>query len=141
MIFDKKDSCCEQKQKIVVSAENGNKHVLYNISQCDVYQFHIDGGINKSSKGKRCDFLVEAQSEEIHNAYVIELKGSDLPTAIEQILQTIKDYKGRLAGCKILPRIIIHKARTHDVGGNELRKLKTKYPGTVMRTIKYEEKV
>lgn len=36
---------------------------------------------------------------------------------------------------------LTYKARTHGVGSDKLRKLKMKYLGTVMYTIKYEEKV
>ena len=141
MIFDKKYSCCKQKQKIIVSAENGNEHVQHNVSSCDVYQFHIDGGIIQSREGERCDFLVEAQSERVHNAYVIELKGSDLNKAIRQVSQTIRDYGSRLTGCKILPRIIIHKVVTHDIHGKEFRNLKHKYPETVVSSRKYTDEV
>ena len=36
MIFDSKYSACESKQKIVVSRENGNEHILYNKSGCKI---------------------------------------------------------------------------------------------------------
>lgn len=71
------------------------------------------------------------------NAYVSELKGSDLNKAIRQVSQTIRDYGSRLTGCKILPRIIIHKVVTHNIYGKEFRDLKRKYPETVVSSRKY----
>ena len=141
MIFDGKYSVCGLKQKIVVSSENGNEHVLHNKSGCNIYQYHIDGGIVQNSRGERCDFIVEAELVSVTNLYVIELKGSDLNKAISQILNTIEVYKGKINHCKILPRIIIHKATTHDIHGKKYRDLKKAYPGTIVKVRKYSETV
>ena len=141
MIFDSKYSACESKQKIVVSRENGNEHILYNKSGCNIYQYHIDGGIVRDSHGERCDFMVQAELASVVNVYVIELKGSDLNKAISQILKTIDAYKGQLNRCQILPRVIIHKATTHDIHGKKYRDFKKAYPGTVVKVRQYSETV
>ena len=141
MIFDKKYSRCEQNQPIVTSEENGNAHVLNNKSRSNVYQFLIDGDIVSVRDGQRCDFIVEAEGASFHNAYVIELKGSDLKKAIGQIRKTIQDYASELSGCDILPRIIIHKVATHDINGKEYRDLKKQYPGTIVKVRKYADTV
>lgn len=141
MIFDGDFSSCEMKQAIVVSKENGNEHILYNKSGCNVYQFHIDGGIVQDSRGERCDFVVEAEVMPVSKAYVIELKGSDLNKAISQILNTIQAYRGKLLECQILPRIIIHKVPTHDIHGKRYRDFKKMYPETVVKVRQYSDTV
>lgn len=136
MIFDKIYSQCEQKQPIVVSRENGNEHILQNKSASDVYQFLIDGDIVKGIAEERCDYIVEVENANVHAAYVIELKGSDLNKAIDQIRKTIQNYAAKLSGCDILPRIIIHKVLTHDVNGKKYRDFKKQYPGMIVKTRK-----
>ena len=139
MIFDKKYSRCGQKQSIVVSKENGNEHILQNKSASDIYQFRIDGDIVQGSAEERCDFIVEVDNVNTHAAYVIELKGSDLNKAIDQITKTIQNYMVNLSGCDILPRIIIHKVLTHDVNGKKYRDFKKRYPQMAVKVRKYVE--
>lgn len=141
MIFNDSFSSCGTKQAIVVSRENGNEHILHNNSQCNVYQFHIDGGIVKNSNGERCDFIVEVETMPRSTAYVIELKGSDLNKAISQILNTIQTYRENMAKHRILPRIIIHKVSTHDIHGKRYRDLKKIYPETVIKGRQYIDEV
>lgn len=138
MLFDVQYSLCKKNQSIVVSKENGNQHVLNNKSLCNVFQYHIDGGINKSSQGKRCDYIVEAEKAPRPYAYIIELKGSDLKVAIDQILNTINDYRSNLKGYTIFPRIVIHRTSTHDIHGYRYRELKKLYPETVVKDRKYD---
>ncbi len=57
MIFDSKYSGCQSDQKIIVSRESGNEHILYNNTGYTVFQYHVDGGIVKGSTGERCDFM------------------------------------------------------------------------------------
>lgn len=141
MIFDKKYSRCELKQPIVVSKENGNEHILQNTSGREVYQFLIDGDIVRGRAGERCDYIVEVDNANAHTAYAIELKGSDLNKAIDQIGKTVEDYATALSQCNILPRIIIHKVVTHDVNGKKYRDFKKKYPGMVVKTRKWVDTV
>jgi len=138
MLFDIRHSTCKVNQPIVVSKENGNQHILYNKSLCNVFQYHIDGGINSTNIGERCDFIVEAEKTPRPHAYIIELKGSDLNKAINQIQKTIADYKVRLEGYVILPRIIIHRTSTHDIRGKKYRDLKSLYPELVVKDRKYD---
>lgn len=138
VLFDAKHSLCNIKQPIIVSKENGNQHILNNKSQCNVYQFRIDGGIISSSKGERCDYIVEAEKVSGFYAYIIELKGSDLNKAISQIQNTISIYREQLKTHVILPRIVIHKTATHDIRGKKYRDLKRLYPGTIVKDKKYD---
>lgn len=138
MLFDVRYSRCKVKQSVIVSSENGNKHILYNRSQCNVFQYRIDGDINDSSSGERCDYIVEAEKFPHPWAYLIELKGSDLNKAISQIQNTIRTYQRILSGYTIIPRIIIHRTSTHDIRGKKYRDFKKLYPELVVKDRKYE---
>lgn len=124
MLFDQNYSTCKINQTIVVSKENRNQHILKNDSLCNVFQYHIDGEINTSSNGERCDYIVEAVKMPQPYAYIIELKGSNLNKAISQIQNTIITYKSKLTEYIIFPGIIIHKTSTHDIRGTHYRNLK-----------------
>ncbi len=141
MIFDPRYSLCDVKQVKVVSQEHKNEHILYNKSQVPVYQFRVDGDIVKDHKKKRCDFIVEVQNAPKAHAYIIELKGSDLNRAIDQIVETIEAYREALVGYKIFPRVIIHKVVTHDIQGKKCRDIRRKYPETVIKTRTYSDHI
>jgi len=47
----------------------------------------------KGLKGSNCDGFIYYQSENKKNAIFVELKGSDLEKAVEQILNSIKNFK------------------------------------------------
>lgn len=141
MIFDSKYSTCQPNQKKVVSKESGNEHILYNNNEYPVFQYHIDGGIITGSQGERCDYILEVQKPEKGLAYIIELKGSDLNKALSQIENTIRTYSSNLKGYKILPRVVIHKASTHQINGKKYRDFKKSYPAVIVKSIKLEESV
>jgi hypothetical protein len=139
MIFDSKYSDCQIDQRIIVSRENGNEHILHNDARYPVFQYHIDGGIVNAPEGERCDFIVEAQKESSLLAYIVELKGSDLNKALSQIKSTINAYRKNLHGYQILPRVVIHRTATHDIQGKQYRDFKRIYPNLVVKNKKLEE--
>lgn len=139
MLFSGKTTCPANAPKVVCS-ENQNKHVLNNPALLSIYKYKVDGDILTHGDGKKCDYIVEVETQNKPTAYVIELKGSDLEEAIRQIETTINRFT--LARThRILPRIIIHKARTHQVQGSAYRNLRRKYPQTVLKEKLYEETV
>lgn len=143
MLFNSDKSKCEPKASIVVSKENKNSHIINNKSKHSIYQYHIDGDIIQSSKGKRCDYIVEVIKNDNSQplAFIIELKGSDVDEAVDQIEATIDRYKGQLKDYDVRPRIILHKARTQEINGSKLRNLSRKYPYTIKKSLKYEEDI
>lgn len=130
---------CGRNQGIVVSEENKNKHIVENKSRADIYQYHIDGEIITGTNGKRCDYIVEVQTR-CPRAYIIELKGSDVNTAIVQIEATIARFHS-LKDYDLYPRIILHKSRTHDVNDSHYRSFMKKYPNAVARNLTYTDTV
>lgn len=143
MLFNSDKSCCKPTALTVVSRENKNSHIVKNNSGCLVYQYHIDGDIIIASQDKRCDYIVEVVRTNNYRpiAFIIELKGSDVNKAVDQIKKTIERYKNDLKKYDIKPRIILHKARTQEINSSKLRDLKRKYPYTDKGCIRYEDEV
>lgn len=137
MLFVGKSRCQSDALK-VVSSENGNKHILNNPSRRMVYQYRVDGDILSSSDGERCDFIVEVETQPKATVFVIELKGSDLEKAIRQIEVTINQFN-LTKDYIVQPRIVIHKARTQQIRGVVYRRLKTKFPQTIIKELVLEE--
>lgn len=139
MLFDFEYSECTVNQRKVVSKENKNEHIVNNISSLPIYQYHIDGKIIPDNNGERCDYIVEVQKEP-PIAFIIELKGSDVNKAISQIESTIQRFN-KLKSYSLLPRIVIHKGRTHNVNSGVRRNFMKKYPQAVIKEFVYEDKV
>ena len=131
MLFPNKSSC-HKNQKKNISQESGNRHVVDNPHQIDVYQYHIDEDIipKDDTSGERCDYIVEASKLSKPIAFIIELKGSDLLKAINQIEATIRRYKQQLANYEIYPRIVCHRITTIASKNTKLIKFRQKYPQT-----------
>ena len=91
---------CLEKQKIIVSREKKKSHVAVNKDENLVRQFRVDGYVITENI-KKCDYLVI--NDDKLTAYFIELKGTDINGAIEQLKQTVellkedlKDYDKKL---------------------------------------------
>ena len=123
-------SRCDKNQKKVVSEESGNKHIVNNPNQIEVYQYHIDGDIisKEDTSGERCDYIVESTKQSKPIAYIIELKGSDMLKAIHQIEATIKRFSQQLANYEIYPRIVCTRIVAHAILDSKFQNFKQKYP-------------
>lgn len=140
MLFDSSKSKCVPKQKIVVSAEKNCSHRAINEDASVVYQFKIDGDIvpSNDTAGLRCDYIVENETKA--SAYIIELKGTDLPHAYDQIRATVKRFKNELNGYTIKPRIVFH-ANTHAIHDSKYRVFLKEYANAIVKTNVIEEKI
>ncbi|MDE6963811.1 MAG: hypothetical protein K2P30_09305, partial [Lachnospiraceae bacterium] len=73
--------------------------------------YKIDGTVIKT--GNRCDYLL--MNEQKRTAYLIELKGSDLVKAAEQLESTEKFLKKELSGYELQYRIVANKCKTQEI--------------------------
>ena len=128
MLFEESHSLCKKKQTTVVSEENRRKHIAHNDHSYDVFQYRIDGDIIPPSTGEaRCDYLVEIKNSETKcSAYLIELKGTDLNHAIDQIEATLKTFSNKLREYDVFLRIV-YRSNTHAVNSPKAMKFKKKY--------------
>ena len=90
-------------------------------------------------------YILKFFNKEKQGAYFIELKGSDLIKAIEQIESTIPQIKGDIAEYKINARIVLTKQRTPDLIDSKMRNFEGKIKkmgGTFKKAnIKMEEQI
>jgi len=122
-----------------VSSENGCKHIGRNVSGHEIRQFKIDGEvIAKNSGSARCDYLL--LNDDAKSAYYIELKGSDLEKAIQQIESTVQLFQTSLPDYTPYRRIIYFSGTT-DIKGSAVQRWKAKHPTAIIRRRFYSEAI
>lgn len=116
------DSLCDSHAPIIKSKDTGNPQTHYarNNGRKLVTQYKIDGVVIKD--GSKCDFLV--MNEETYNAYLIELKGSDMCKAAQQIDETSKKLSTQLSGYLLNFRIVTNKCKTQEIESTPFKKYK-----------------
>ena len=117
------DSLCGSNQKIIISEENHCKHTANNVDLSDVRQFSIDGYVITGGDEQRCDFLLLNDTKK--TAYYIELKGSDIRKAIDQIKNTERLVRDSIKEYNPFYRIV-YKSGTHNVHSNKVIQWKEK---------------
>ena len=101
-----------------VSKEKNCVHVGCNKNGSYVRQYHVDGGIvPKSYEGERCDYLL--LNDDRKSAYYIELKGSDIRKATQQIDASIAMLKADHPGYTVHCRIVYYSG-SHEVQSSEV---------------------
>ena len=132
-------SKCKPKQPIIVSREEKKEHRAINQKKNNVSQYKIDGEVIQNNSMK-CDYLVLNENKK--EAYLIELKGSDISHAIDQLEATEKDLREELKSYYVKYRIICSKAKTQATHGIKHKKFKEKHKRKgefVCTEIKFEE--
>lgn len=117
---------------------NRQYHKAVNAEKAHVTHYQIDGEVIKN--GSRCDFLL--MNEDKLTAYLIELKGSDLVKAAEQLEATEIVLKKELTNYSLKYRIIANKCRTHEINSSAYRKYQIKWKKNLIQSSgHYEEKI
>ncbi len=91
-------------RKHISLSENKKKYLLHNVSEDLMAVFHVDGGMIKSNDILKCDNLILDVSS--MKAIFIELKGTDLAHALEQVNATIDLLSGDISGYSKCARIV-----------------------------------
>ena len=145
MILEDYKSLCEPKQKQIICRDRGNKqkYVANNTDSDYVYQYRFDGDIVR--EGKRCDYLLWNDTKK--HLYFIELKGTDLGYALEQIdaseMICKKNFPKKMKECKSISyRVILNKVRTTAIYNTKEKAFKRRHVGDLIyRTMLYEETI
>lgn len=118
-------SLCDKNARYIVSRDKGGRqyHKGININNDFVTHYKIDDVV--ISKGIRCDYLLI--NEDKRRAYLIELKGSDLVKAAEQLEATEKTLRSDLIPYDLFYRIIANKCLTHSIHSSEYRKYQLRW--------------
>ncbi|GHV65581.1 hypothetical protein FACS1894199_06640 [Bacteroidia bacterium] len=122
--FDKHAEFQHEEHKIVTFKDKGTSEYKYtNKSSNHLAKYIVDGKLI-ADKGAKCDFLL--LNCEQKQSYFIELKGSDMIRAIEQIDRSIDLLKPNLADFAFFARIVLTKVATIDSKSTKLVKLEKK---------------
>lgn len=124
-------SLCSKNAVQIVSRDKGNPqyHKGKNIAKAYVTHYKIDGIIIKT--GNRCDYLLMNENTQI--AYLIELKGSDLVKAAEQLEATEKVLQQALSAYKLQYRIVANKCKTQEINSSAYRKYQIRWKGRLIQ--------
>lgn len=133
-------SLCSENAAQIVSKDKGNPqyHRGINAGKQYVTHYKIDGVVIKA--GSRCDYLL--MNEEARIAYLIELKGSDLVKAAEQLEATENVLRRELSTYKLQYRIVANKCKTQEIHSSAYRKYQIKWKGKLIQKTGFiEEKI
>jgi hypothetical protein len=97
-------SCIDKGSKVKYSYENRSADFLS--------KYSVDGGLIADG-GAKCDYLLLNCNKS--KSYFIEIKGSDLIHAIEQIDRSIDLLKTFISDFSIFARIVLTRVNTHDL--------------------------
>lgn len=127
------------KHAVFTSSENGCIHQGNNTERCEVRQFKIDGGVLTNGTTPRCDYLL--LNDDRHTSYYIELKGSDLPKAIEQLEHTISRIAPSIPEYKVFRRIV-YRTGSHKIRESKVVLWQKKHGSSVqIKARKLEENI
>lgn len=113
-------SLCTQHQPMIVSKEQGRVHRANNPQgRSKVSHYRIDGYVIQGGT-IRCDFLL--MNDDSADAYLIELKGSDIEHGLEQLEATALYLQAELNGYRVKYRLIHSRAKTQAISGIKFKK-------------------
>ena len=133
---------CTTSQTTPNAKEKGREYRFQNKSRKQVCQIKIDG-CYITSQEKKCDFLYIVG--ECEDWYFIELKGSHLLKAVEQITQTLDYFNSYVMG-RVFARIVVTKVShpksiENDARIRNLRKRLKELGGDLIYTSRLYEEV
>jgi hypothetical protein len=122
------ENCFEftgQKIKIVTctDAKSSTKYIYQNDSQDILSKYKVDGCLIDDEDSK-CDFLLLNCSKGI--SYFVELKGSDLIKAVEQIDHSINILHKDFKEYSVEARIVLTRVNTTDLKSSKLIRLESR---------------
>lgn len=122
------ENCFEfikQKNKIVTCSDkkSSTKYIYENNSLDELSKYFVDGCL-VADEGSKCDFLLLNCSKKI--SYFIEMKGSDLIKAVEQIDRSIDLLHKDFNKYSVHARIVLTRVNTTDLKNTKLIKLESK---------------
>lgn len=108
-------------------AEKNCTYIVENPGSKCVRQFKVDGGVfPENSSQIRCDWLFLNDTNQA--AYYVELKGTDIFHAIEQIEKTEQEIQPSIREYVVYRRIVYH-SHSHRVTDQRVQKWKLKGNG------------
>ena len=116
---------CDCRSKIICE-EKGRKYIAHNEQQKCIYKVKVDGGLIKDNA--RCDWAVAVVSKEgtLEEIFLVELKGSDVDHAFDQITGTLSFMSTKYPAKKWFARVVCSKVSSPKLNGNNYKRLDKK---------------
>lgn len=114
------DCSTKHNKPLIVVEENGRKFTIQNPLRNLVVEVRVDGCLI-SDKRERCDFLFEI-GQDCHCVIYLELKGSDIEKAYNQLIATIGYTKEKYKTSKKVCHIVASRV---PKAGPKIQNLKT----------------
>jgi hypothetical protein len=112
-------------------SEKGKTYRIINNSGFELKVYQVDPCLINENNQQKCDYLFVISEHDVRSAYFIELKGTGLTDAINQIMnsvnflyKSVQEYKlfGRIVGKNVTPNIKSRRAKLDEklkqFGGN-----------------------
>lgn len=112
----------ESTHKKITAEENGRKLTLENPNGKTIRKIQVDGCLFTDTSRKRCDYMFEIEKP-IRFVIYLELKGSDIKKAYDQLLATIDQFNKAHQGIKKEAHIVASRV---PKAGPEIQQLKIK---------------
>lgn len=125
-----------------VSKDKHCTHIGNNVNASYVEQYKVDGEVFPAGSGpEKCDFLL--LNENARTAYYIELKGSSIPKAIQQLNNTVSMLRERHPQCNKIFYRIIYRSGSHETNSSKTLRWKKKVgvDRVVIKSQKWEENI
>ena len=131
---------CEKQQKEIHSKEKNSEHIAVNIDNDFVRQIKIDGDVfeRENTTERRIDYLVIDETKK--TAYLIELKGSHVKSAFNQIEYSHEQLRNALQGYKIYWRVVCG-SRTANLRTNDIKIYLKMNPQLILKRNVLTEKI
>jgi hypothetical protein len=131
----------DDARPIVLFEENRKIYRGINTQRKNVLRYKVDEGMIQS--GEKCDYALGICDE--NKLYFIELKGSDVSKAAEQILETMRHLSEKVRGFSIFGRIVCSRVPRPDLRSTQLVRLErelARHNGNLVRqTLLLEEEI
>lgn len=113
----------DNRSLVSITDKGSSTEYRYNNKESDhLAKYRIDGGL--ITEGVKCDYLL-LNCEKKHSIF-IEIKGSDLIHAVEQIDRSIDLLKTKMTDFSFFARIVLTRVNTTDLKNTSLLKLEKK---------------
>ncbi|MDR0704001.1 MAG: hypothetical protein LBF88_03350 [Planctomycetaceae bacterium] len=126
----------------IVCEEKASKYIYKYKSGEKFLRLQVDGGLISDQNTLKCDYLLlnytKINKITHYHSIFIELKGSDLTHACEQILATIESLNNNLKGSILHARIVLSKVPKPNV---QLNKLKEQFVKKYQCTLFYQSRL
>lgn len=125
-----------QTESKISFSENNRTYVAENSAKKHILGFRVDGGLITSSITRKCDFALIVESD---LCYLIELKGSGLDDACEQLDATLSYFEDKFQMHKFVGRVVVSRFNTHKIQGEKYKILERKLR-TLQKSFNIEQK-